>query len=449
MLKIFCLIAALLAATPSFAQSGSVQTQSQINTDINGNWADNGTGAITPHVARQTLLNFNATMFSPTNIFDSAFCSTGFAILQRGDGASYNGTSTPTSSWNCVTGRPVLQGTPQFYISTGGSDVSGNGSSGSPWATCIHALFIITQQYDFGFTTPTINFANGTYGNSAACFLGYTPVGGDLGGSAINIVGNTGSPSSVVLDGGGSGCGICDQATGVTLNIKGMTLQNWHSAVSIQNPGSTVNITGPVTFGTGNTLDMDIEAGGWLFCNEGTPVTTITATGTSGQFVYAGGGHFDHNGCTIALGTSTFSSTAIYNAENFGTIVLHGSGSLLTGTPTGKAFNIDRGGSIALDNGSGSQLPGSSMLGTTAGQNFGGYFNSNSTPISTFAGIASNLPGGTGQISVGYIIAITDGKASNCGDTSCTTWGTTITAGGGALQLLAWWNGSNWTLIGK
>ena len=35
------------------------------------------------------------------------------------------------------------------------------------------------------------------------------------------------------------------------------------------------------------------------------------------------------------------------------------------------------------------------------------------------------------------------------GDSSCTTWGTTVTGGGGALNLLLWNNGANWTLVGK
>ncbi|HET8921270.1 MAG TPA: hypothetical protein VFN27_16545 [Xanthobacteraceae bacterium] len=49
----------------------------------------------------------------------------------------------------------------------------------------------------------------------------------------------------------------------------------------------------------------------------------------------------------------------------------------------------------------------------------------------------------------GATAAITDGKATACGDGTCTTWGTTVTAGGGALNLLIWNNGTNWTLIGK
>lgn len=61
---------------------------------------------------------------------------------------------------------------------------------------------------------------------------------------------------------------------------------------------------------------------------------------------------------------------------------------------------------------------------------------------STFA----NLPTASAGITQAYI---TDGLAANCGDTSCTTFGTTVTGGGGSLKLLLWYNGSNWTLIGK
>lgn len=51
--------------------------------------------------------------------------------------------------------------------------------------------------------------------------------------------------------------------------------------------------------------------------------------------------------------------------------------------------------------------------------------------------------------SVGQQAVINDGKAANCGDGACTTFGTAITAGGGALNLMVWWNGTNWTLVGK
>ncbi len=51
----------------------------------------------------------------------------------------------------------------------------------------------------------------------------------------------------------------------------------------------------------------------------------------------------------------------------------------------------------------------------------------------------------------GGIAYVTDGLAASCGDGTCTTFGTTVTGGGGFLRLLVWWNAAdaNWTLIGK
>ncbi len=49
----------------------------------------------------------------------------------------------------------------------------------------------------------------------------------------------------------------------------------------------------------------------------------------------------------------------------------------------------------------------------------------------------------------GTVAYISDGLAASCGDTSCTTFGTTVTGGGGALKLLVFYNGANWTLSGK
>ncbi len=58
----------------------------------------------------------------------------------------------------------------------------------------------------------------------------------------------------------------------------------------------------------------------------------------------------------------------------------------------------------------------------------------------------SNLP--TPQV-VGMTAFVNDGLAGSCGDGTCTTFGTTITGGTGLLKLFAWYNGSNWTLVGK
>lgn len=43
--------------------------------------------------------------------------------------------------------------------------------------------------------------------------------------------------------------------------------------------------------------------------------------------------------------------------------------------------------------------------------------------------------------SVGMMAAVTDGAAA-------LAWGATVT-GGGSARYVCWWNGSNWTVIGK
>jgi hypothetical protein len=62
-------------------------------------------------------------------------------------------------------------------------------------------------------------------------------------------------------------------------------------------------------------------------------------------------------------------------------------------------------------------------------------------PASTFATLPPAVPG--------TLAYITYGAAGHCGDAACTTFGTTVTGGGGALKLLLWNNGQAWTVRGK
>lgn len=62
-------------------------------------------------------------------------------------------------------------------------------------------------------------------------------------------------------------------------------------------------------------------------------------------------------------------------------------------------------------------------------------------PATTFASLSNPF--------MGEQAVISDGITSGCGDSACTTWGTTVTAGGGSLTLLIWYTGSAWHLLGK
>jgi hypothetical protein len=79
-------------------------------------------------------------------------------------------------------------------------------------------------------------------------------------------------------------------------------------------------------------------------------------------------------------------------------------------------------------------------------------FNLTNSGVWTFASqivipgvVFTSLPGAV----TGMVAYITDGKSTNCGDSACTTFGTSVTGGGGALKLRIWYNGVNWTLTGK
>lgn len=66
----------------------------------------------------------------------------------------------------------------------------------------------------------------------------------------------------------------------------------------------------------------------------------------------------------------------------------------------------------------------------------------NVLPASTFG----NLPSSP---ATGAMYYMSDGASGNCADSACTTFGTNVSGGGGALKLFIWWNGAHWTLAGK
>ncbi len=68
MTRLLSSVAVLLSVTAAFAQTGSPKTTGALNTEINSNFPDNTTGAITPAIARQTTLDM---VFSAGNLVTS------------------------------------------------------------------------------------------------------------------------------------------------------------------------------------------------------------------------------------------------------------------------------------------------------------------------------------------------------------------------------------------
>jgi hypothetical protein len=91
----------------------------------------------------------------------------------------------------------IILDTPKIYhVSPGGSDVTGDGSSGSPWATRAHAWDVLSQ-IDLNGKAVTIKLADGTYSDSLLAQGGLSGQTGGIG--QIIFRGNPASPANVVI----------------------------------------------------------------------------------------------------------------------------------------------------------------------------------------------------------------------------------------------------------
>ncbi len=69
--------------------------------------------------------------------------------------------------------RTILTSDGTFFVATTGSDTTGNGTVGNPWATGQHAVDFITNNIDGGGHYVIIKFADGTY--AGIDFIGFPP----------------------------------------------------------------------------------------------------------------------------------------------------------------------------------------------------------------------------------------------------------------------------------
>lgn len=252
--------------------------------------------------------------------------------------------------------------------------------------------------------------------------------GGDsgTGGNSVIIGPSTpagpsgGNSSGVVIGNAASGLGTQDIAIGgssstPSAGFRNIAIGNNASVATGSNTQSTVvGYNASATGGSASVVGQSATADS---------NSTALGTGTTAQ-----------GGSSIAIGNGA--SAPVTSTTAIGT------NAAITG---GSSFY-----SIAIGNGATATATGHAVIGGShitqfyAGTESGGASTHSDAHYMTGVAFASLPSAAAGEISY-----ITDGKAANCGDSACTTWGTTVTAGGGALKLLLWNNGANWTLVGK
>ena len=251
-----------------------------------------------------------------------------------------------------------------LYVATAGNDTNNGLTVGSPFLTIQHAANIANSNYDTQGNNITIEVAAGTY--SAGASLSGQPVGG----GQIRFIGNTASPSSVIITLGAPGSCFA-ASTGSRMAIYGMQLSAplGSSAVG-QTPGTCITATGGAQVACGNLVLGATQFGHFQTASGGqiSPNTPYSISGGAGYHVISGaGGQINIAGEAITLvGTPNFSSYFAW-ADSAGNIFTNSAN--FSGAATGARYLCSNGGSISTGGGGINFLPGNAV-----GNSAGGYY---------------------------------------------------------------------------
>jgi hypothetical protein len=380
--------------------------------------------------------------------------------LQPGQVLGNSGTSSAAPAAVSLFGAVAPVGGLALYASPSATG-SGNCLSSGNACSLPTACAFVHQIATFLGPGGPVNLANGTYNTIDPGTLSLCPIVGDGGGNnqLVSIIGNNVSPSSVIwaVPNGDLGLYVKD---GGEASISGIECAPGTNATCFQNAGQQgVLDYGNVIWGTSGSGSTHVSGSPGSYTNLVSGGESISAN-FSYHWIFAGNAQFNAGGATTISNSTTFTEFLIATGSGY-YLNLSGwsfTGSSLTGiraTLTGPGYMVTAGaGSCA------SILPGTNSGGcsfnagaqdnagdgmTGSGLLVGQQAPTINNPILTahsYAGLPSSPTAGQAA----YIV---DGLAANCGDSSCTTWGTNVTGGGGALNLRIWWNGTHWTLTGK
>lgn len=203
--------------------------------------------------------------------------------LLNGDGGSGNA--------NIITSDQTI------YVATTGDDVTGDGTVGTPYATIAKALETLDARAIAADATVTISIADGTYNTSASINVNHP------NGDRIQIIGNTGSEASVLLNFNNNTSGIqCFSGNRLGL-LNGVTIQGtWtgSGATGLSLSGIRASANSLIQCGDSVTVTdfyygAQADRGGTVEADS----ITISNGGDAGLFAY-NGGNIQANNATIS-----------------------------------------------------------------------------------------------------------------------------------------------------
>lgn len=179
------------------------------------------------------------------------------SVIALSDGAGnlkldYNYTTASTWSFTnpiTINGgrvRTPLTANTSFYVATTGNDSTGTGAVGLPWLTIQHAYDTIAGVYDLAGFDVVINVAAGTYTSVVRLTQPWT------GGGTVSLLGDTTTPSNVVISTTANHCLACACTLPGVFNFAGFKFTNsggFAAAVATFNQGSPLNMNGKCDLG--------------------------------------------------------------------------------------------------------------------------------------------------------------------------------------------------------
>ena len=270
---------------------------------------------------------------------------------------------------------PILTGSATYYVNAStGSDSNAGTSSGAAFQTIAKALAVIST-FNLNGYNVTVQVANGTY--SAPVILPAIN-----GSGTVNFVGNSGSPSSVIIAGGARSAIFASQINGAQYSFNGFSLGATGETGSLQDPGACIYANGPCSINFNNII-LGACHGAWAVASASAYVSfagsiTVTGSPTANAYVggiggvgfYAGaGGYLAVNGTaqpSITISTPVTVTCFIQAAQGASTDLLFSS---ITGgaNVTGSRYNAFLNGSIQTLGGGASYYPGSTSGSLTTG----------------------------------------------------------------------------------
>ncbi len=187
----------------------------------------------------------------------------------------------------------TLSAQTEYYVSTSGSDVSGTGSSSSPWATLQHAIDNVSDPS----TANIIHVATGTYTETVSInrsFKNLTISGAGAETTTIQAASTSSTASNRVFT----------ITNGQTILLSGMTIRYGKTPAN-ENGGGVYNGTGALTVTNCSFIDNEAASFGGGVYNEGTVnVSNSTFSGNSAS--NCGGGYADYDGVKDEITNCTF-----------------------------------------------------------------------------------------------------------------------------------------------